>query len=297
MSYYGGYNPCCPQPYFPPCPPPCPPIIIPYCPPTVVGPTGPTGLCGGTGFTGPTGPAGQGATGPTGPCCTGDTGPTGPTGPTGEIGPTGPTGPSGLGFTGPTGPTGPAGPTGPISDVTGPTGPPGLQNILPFNYMFPISFLKEGTASTNYPLPNPPFGPNEYLMFVPNASFKDNAILSQINSWPPSSYNAFHTLPKIFTPDCVVHYNVNNIQLSVPFIPVDSSGNCSIAGDYTYRVYKCGSTIPLATFNSDTTGPVCEIFPTPPTLPVCTAIFVTVEIPPPISQQSGDAYFTLYVKH
>jgi hypothetical protein len=279
---YGSY--CPPQQCFPcppqPCyPPPCYPQICAF-----TGPSGPTGPPGdGSSSTGPTGPTGIGTTGPTGIGTTGPTG-IGTTGPTG-IGTTGPTGPC---CTGPTGLTGSAGVTG----FTGPTGPAptGTPNLIPFNYYFPINFFKNGAANPNYTVPVPPAqGPNEYLMFVTNSTFEQFAPFPpQINA--PESYSAFHTLTKNFIPDSVVHYDIDGTLL-----PITNTPSCNIIDTYTYRVYKCGDSTPLATFNGQITGPTCEDFPNQVIIPACTPIFVTVELI--TGQLGGDPYFTLYVSN
>jgi hypothetical protein len=271
---YGSYTnssqcyPCPPQPCYP----------QPHCPQ----------ICAFTGPSGSTGPAGGGSgfTGPSGPCCTGPTG-NSATGPTGSTG-IGTTGPTGIGTTGPTGPTGI---TGPAGGGTGPTGPAptGTPNLIPFNYYFPINFLKTGVANPNYTMPSPPFGPNEYLMFVTNSSFEQFIPFPpQINA--PESYSAFHTLTKDFFLDSVVHYDIDGTLL-----PISDTAQCFIIDSYKYRVYKCGESAPVKTFNSQGIGPACDNFDNQNIITACTPIFVTVEL---ISGQlGGDPYFTLYVSN
>jgi hypothetical protein len=210
-------------------------------------------------------------------------------------GPPGPVGPPGS--DGPPGPDGPTGSTAPCN-ITGPTGPnaPDITNqLIPFNYYFPIDFFLYGDASTDYKMPSPPigpFGPNEYLMFVKNSSWRPPSIpSSNPNAWPPSSYTAFHTLPKDFIPDCVVHYDINSGAF-----PINDQGLCINTFDcYNYRVYKCGDPTPLAFFPRGGDGISCQVFPNTQTISACTPIYVTVELDPTIPIV-GDPYFTLYVK-
>jgi hypothetical protein len=138
-------------------------------------------------------------------------------------------------------------------------------------------------------MPSPPFGANEYLMFVTNSSFEQFPPLpSQINA--PESYSAFHTLTKDFFLDSVVHYDIDGTLL-----PISDTAQCFIIDSYTYRVYKCGESAPVKTFNKQFIGPACGTFDSQDIITACTPIFVTVEL---ISGQlGGDPYFTLYVSN
>jgi hypothetical protein len=228
------------------------------------------------------------------------TGPSGATGPTGILGATGLTGDTGPCCTGPTGlPSDVTGPTGQASDVTGPTGPPGPggpgdPNLIPLNYYFPIEFIKSGNyALAGFGLPNPPFGQNEYLMFVTNASFQFDQLPLGTFFNPPTSYSAFHTLPKDFIPDCVVHYD---IEENIIPIPINPPLECNIGDHYIYRVYICGNSTPIGVFQGtclSTGGPTCQVFTNNITIPACTPIFVTFE---ETCGFVGDPSFTLYVK-
>lgn len=292
---YGSYGGGCPPP--PPACSPCPPRpFLPQYPLICVG-TGPKGETGptGSGGQGPTGPFGTGPPGPTGINGTGLTGPPGPSGAPGSTGPTGIVGPTGTVGTGPTGPccTGSTGPTG----IPGPTGPGGNgnPNLIPFHYYFPIDLLDtQGQIDPNFALPSPPFLPGEFLMFVPNSSFQAQNLVPPATFHPPTSYSAFHTLPKEFIPDCVVHYDVEPNTM-----PITDTPTCNIVDSYIYRVYECGNPTPLATFTGagcgfPPPGPTCEVFPSISPRPACTAIFVTFQLKPECLKV-GDPYFCLYV--
>jgi hypothetical protein len=317
MSCNTRYNPYTSNSYGPPrCPPvPCPCPPQPFLPqyPLICVATGPTGAIGtgSTGLTGIQGATGPIGTGPTGPCCTGPTGSFGSTGSTGVGGSTGVTGPFGgpQGDTGPTGVTGVTGPTGPCCTGptgytgvtgplgTGPTGPGGAgnPNLIPFHYYFPIDLLDaQGQIDPNFALPVPQFQAGEFLMFVPNSSFQAVNLVPPTTFHPPTSYSAFHTLPKEFIPDCVVHYDVEPNTM-----PITDTPSCNILDSYIYRVYECGNPTPLAIFTGagcgfPPPGPTCEVFPPIAPRAACTSIFVTFQLSPNCLKV-GDPYFCLYV--
>lgn len=135
---------------------------------------------------------------------------------------------------------------------------------------------------------------NEYLMFVGNASFRNPPSLP--SGWAPTSYTAFHTLPKDCILDSVVHYDIDPSPLPITII-----GGCKATDTYTYRVYRCGDPQPIATFVGSQQGITCESFPDPkPTIPSCSPIFVTVELlsstTNPPGGVVGDPFFTLYIR-
>jgi hypothetical protein len=138
-------------------------------------------------------------------------------------------------------------------------------------------------------MPSPPFGPDEYVMFVGNASFRSPAAL--LSASAPTSYTPFHTLPKNFILDSVVHYDIDTGVL-----PIGAFGDCKTTDSYTYRVYQCGSTQPIATFvGTMASGPTCEFFPDPkPVISACTPIYITVQLFR--GGIVGDPYFTLYIR-
>jgi hypothetical protein len=175
------------------------------------------------------------------------------------------------------------GPTGAAAPV------PLYGSLTPFPYYFPLDFFKNDPGVVNFMMPSPPFVGKQYLMFVPNAAFLNTNPLSI--PWSATSYSAFHTLPKQFILDSVVHYDIDP-----GILPVQNTGICSITDTYVYRVFQCGSTQPLATFTGTmSSGPTCESFPDPkPIINACTPIYVTVELA--FGALVGDPYFTLYIR-
>ena len=302
------------------CPPPpaiqpcfsggCPPLLCPPLP-GPQGPQGPQGTQGAPGPQGPFGPIGpQGVQGPIGPPGPrgeqGFPGPQGVQGPAGIQGPLGPQGSPGLpGPTGPSGVTGSIGATGPC--CTGATGP--NQAFVPLNFYYPIQMYIDyydvpanpGPPPTLLPFNNSFFpGNEEHILFANAASFATNYNSNPIIQNPVATYSVRKIQPFQLIPfDCTLEFCVH---YDTPFgdsvMPIDIDGNCTIGDSYTYRVYKCGSNIPLQVFTPSFPPVNCEAFDPKPVLQACDAIYVSIELPSDGSQgvSGGDPTVTMYAK-